>query len=247
MDKLTSFINTRLATGCSISDKLAGILSTMIFQNEYPPNYMFPNENDFCKQLGIGRNSLRETYKILESNGFIRRTKRGTFVNDRETVLKNMPMSLAIRLTKDAKILEYRTMVECGIVEYAAERASEENLEHMELFIQQMLEHSNVASERIYYDYLFHFELAKAADNPLFITVMQPIQEYMLNPDNIKSNQERILRNTQNASAHHRSILEAVRRRDKVSARSALLAHMMDYSNYLSACEQAHNSDKPAQ
>ena len=140
-------------------------------------------------------------------------------------------MNMRARLieTSGGKILEYRTMVECGIVEYAAERATEENLEHMELFIQQMLEHSNVASERIYYDYLFHFELAKAADNPLFITVMQPIQEYMLNPDNIKSNQERILRNTQNASAHHRSILEAVRRRDKVSARSALLAHMMDY------------------
>ncbi|MFR9001535.1 MAG: GntR family transcriptional regulator [Anaerobutyricum soehngenii] len=46
---------------------------------------------ELCKQLGIGRNSLREAYKILEQNGFVTRCKRGTFVNDRETLLKKCP------------------------------------------------------------------------------------------------------------------------------------------------------------
>ena len=234
-NKLTSFINSHLASNGSISDELAGILSTMIFKGEYPPGYIFPNENDFCRQLGIGRNSLRETYKILESNGFITRTKRGTFVNSKEKVLENMPMSLALRLTKHAKTLEYRTMVECGIVEYAAERATDEHFQNMELYIQQMLVNENNPTERISNDYLFHLELAKAADNPLFITVMQPIREYMLNPENVSADKDRIIRNTKVAATHHQEILNAVRQHDKSAARMAMYSHMMDYGNYLTS------------
>ena len=232
MEKLTAFISSRLASAGTVSDELAGILTTMIFNGDFPPNYMFPNETVFCKQLGVGRNSLRETYKILESTGLITRTKRGTFVNDRDTVIKNMPISLALRLTQNAKVLEYRRMIEVGIVAYAAERAPDENIKNMEMYINKTLENKFDPVERITNDYLFHLEISKSTQNDLFVTLMQPICDFMLDPATIEKSRDRIINNTENAVAHHRNILEAIKHKDKAESQKAMFAHMSDYGGY---------------
>ena len=41
----------------------------------------FPNENELCKKLNIGRSTLREAYAPLETLHLITRTKTGTCVS----------------------------------------------------------------------------------------------------------------------------------------------------------------------
>ena len=60
------------------SDFLADRIRDMIASGEFGDGYAFPNENDFCKRLKVSRGTLREAYKILDTQGFIHRKKHGT-------------------------------------------------------------------------------------------------------------------------------------------------------------------------
>lgn len=234
MDSLTEFANQRLASTQSISDELASILAAKIYAGDYVDNYVFPNELELCKQLGIGRNSLREAYKILEQNGFVTRTKRGTFVNDRETLLKKMPLSLALRLANDKEMLEHRIVVEGGIVEFAAKRATKENIQNMKEFIEKMAENEHNPKERLRYDYLFHYEIAKAGHNDLFLASMASVEAFVLSETRFEQNKQRIINNTKNAVNFHKNILTAIEAGDAVKAREAMLAHLCNYQLYFS-------------
>lgn len=83
----------------NIVDELIFSLRQMIISGDLPPGYSFPNETAFCDQLGIGRTTLREAYKALESGGFISRTKRGTFVNSSQDIAEAIPFSMMIEMS----------------------------------------------------------------------------------------------------------------------------------------------------
>ena len=66
----------------NISDVIFRRIRDAIISGELPPGYVFPNENELCKKLNIGRSSLREAYSPLETLKLISRSKAGTYVND---------------------------------------------------------------------------------------------------------------------------------------------------------------------
>ena len=238
-------LNIHLALRQSIPDQLAGILSVKIFQGEFPPHYVFPSETVFCKQLGIGRNALREAYKILESNGFIVRTKRGTFVAERDAYLPKMPVDLLMHLTENAKALEYREMIECAIIVYSAKNATQDNFDRMQQLIEEMSKNKYDPEARIHADFLFHLEVAKAAKNDLFLTAFKPIEDLVLNPDNIEKSRQRLITHTEIAVYHHTMILEALKSRDGLAAQNAMRTHLEDYGDHLLRPSGSHSpSDK---
>ena len=51
----------------NISDVIFRRIRDAIISGELPPGYVFPNENELCKKLNIGRSSLREAYSPLET------------------------------------------------------------------------------------------------------------------------------------------------------------------------------------
>ncbi|MFZ3080408.1 MAG: GntR family transcriptional regulator [Bellilinea sp.] len=64
-------------------------LLNYIEQNQLKPNDQLPSETDFAKNLGVSRNTLREAYIELESEGvIIRRHGIGTFVTH-STVIRD--------------------------------------------------------------------------------------------------------------------------------------------------------------
>lgn len=64
-----------------ISEELFEKLRDAILSGELPAGYVFPNENELCQKLNIGRGSLREAYSRLETLHMITRSKTGTYVN----------------------------------------------------------------------------------------------------------------------------------------------------------------------
>ena len=57
-----------------ISEELFLKLRDAILNGDLPEGYVFPNENELCQQLHIGRGSLREAYSCLETLHLITRT-----------------------------------------------------------------------------------------------------------------------------------------------------------------------------
>ena len=122
----------RFAENPNASSILSSRLKEMILSETLPAGFIFPNELAFCSQLGVGRGTLRDAYKELEALGFITRTKRGTYVNDKDTISRSMTLDATLKAAEFSDLLEFRKMFECGTVRLAAERASAEDIAAME-------------------------------------------------------------------------------------------------------------------
>lgn len=92
----------------SIVDSARKYLETCIFSGEYKPGQQV-KEQEVASSLGISRPPIREAFKILEAEGFLRREpRRGVFVSDLTGVdiweiytLKIALYSLAVTLAID--------------------------------------------------------------------------------------------------------------------------------------------------
>ena len=66
----------------SIVDSARKYLETCIIRGEYKPGQQV-KEQEVASSLGISRPPIREAFKILEAEGFLRREpRRGVFVSD---------------------------------------------------------------------------------------------------------------------------------------------------------------------
>ena len=89
----------------NISDVIFRRIRDAIISGELPPGYVFPNENELCKKLNIGRSSLREAYSPLETLKLITRSKSGTYVNDLDIYQNAMNFeAIAERISPDEVI-----------------------------------------------------------------------------------------------------------------------------------------------
>lgn len=209
----------------NIATSLANRLTEMIIANELPQNYVFPGEPALCEKLGIGRGTLREAYKILESSGYITKSRRGTMVNPQSSVIQAMPFSAAIELANYKDLLEFRSIFESEIARLAALRADEAHIINLEYYLAMMKVFVADHAELTYYDMRFHQELAKATQNGLLITTMEMAtpsfcdgirQAFMIDTE----------RNIQSALESHRNILAAVKMRDAQKAWAEMNEHI---------------------
>ena len=98
----------------NISDVIFRRIRDAIISGELPPGYVFPNENELCKKLNIGRSSLREAYSPLETLKLISRSKAGTYVNDLDIYQNAMNFEAIAKQTDVKNIAEYRQIFEIG-------------------------------------------------------------------------------------------------------------------------------------
>ena len=233
MKKMTSGNPLELlkqVSGNSLPDQLAERLRYLIVNNDIGQGYVFPNENDFCAFLNVGRGTLREAYKTLEGQGFISRSRRGTIVNDWNVIAEKLPLSTALELSDFQELLEFRCMVEEQTAELAAIRRTDEDLVKLEASMENMQKNIGNASKLAVYDTVFHIELAHASGNRLLDTVTNAIISsyaasfFKLFDSNVE------LRG--HAIDYHRRILRAVVDKDPIEARRVMKEHIIDVVSY---------------
>ena len=221
----------RFAENPNASSILSSRLKEMILSETLPAGFIFPNELAFCSQLGVGRGTLRDAYKELEALGFITRTKRGTYVNDKDTISRSMTLDATLKAAEFSDLLEFRKMFECGTVRLAAERASAEDIAAMEKSVEG-LSSSSEASMQSDFDAAFHMDVARAAHNSIMEASMYSIiglfRKFIftsLSGDNGKRSPEtRIYR----AVWYHEKILEAIQERNPDDAEHYMMEHILD-------------------
>lgn len=159
-----------------LSEDLFIKLRNAILSGEIPGGYIFPNENELCKQLDIGRSTLREAYASLETLNLITRTKNGTFVN-KETEVKNpMNFDLVAKYSNPKDIMEFREIIEVGIAYSAAKNATKDDIEKLEYWVEMMKKsYSDIATLTIY-DFEFHSQLAQICGNELLNIALQVVR-----------------------------------------------------------------------
>lgn len=218
----------------SVSDQLFDRLSQLILSGGLPAGYTFPNETALCEQLHIGRTSLREAYKALELSGFITRTKRGTKVNERDSILKAAPLRALFTDADRGDFAEFRSMIETDCAGLAASHAGDDAI--------ALLSERNAACadayakrnyrDLFYADMAFHQALAQAGGNKLLVDISDIMHEALEHSvfDNFLAALDRDPELFDDVMRQHAAIVEAIGAHDPEAARRAMSLHLQAVS-----------------
>jgi len=215
------------------ADVLAERFRDLIIQGEIEAGYVFPNENDFCKELCVSRSTLREAYKALETTGFIKRVKgHGTVVNDFYDISKSAPFEVSVKMSAFDDLIEFREMIESELAKLAAERATESNIEKIKEALFKMKENASDISKLTYYDTKFHMEIAYASNNKLLIHTMKNV-EAAFSEGVYNAFQVDTTANIEQAIIYHTNILNAIEQRDAAKAQELMRMHIRSVKSRL--------------
>lgn len=215
-----------------ISDAIAATLERRILEGSLKAGDRLPPERELAVDLGVSRPSLREAIQKLASKGMVQsRQGGGTFVTDAlestffdpwQDMMGNHP-----NLRED--MLEFRRMLEGQAAEWAAERATDADLQRLEQTFGALSAafEANDTEHRSDADIAFHQAVGDAAHNVLLGHLSSALLRLM--HDNIRLNLGE-LKAVPAASSllmrQHAAIYEAVRDKKPQAARAAAETHI---------------------
>ncbi len=218
----------------SMADQVYEQIREMIRSQKLEPGYVFPNETEMCTQMHIGRSTLREAYKQLALAGYITRTKRGTYVNDREAVLGAMTLKAAVEESSAEEFREFRYMLECQTSALAAQHATDGDLAELRSIQDDLVRARKELDLEVMMrlDKAFHVGIATATHNQLFIVSMFAVSAVW---------NAQVLRNFKHAVEvdhnvldimlqDHERILDSLISRDVDAAQEAMRSHITNVS-----------------
>lgn len=199
-------------------EQVIDYIDHMVESGELKFGDKLPSERVFSETLGVSRGTIRDAFRILESQGVIE-TKPGgrrRLTNIVDSTI--FPEESAIdRLRKSAilDMLEVREILEVASMALVCARATDEEI----LELEKMFETSNDGKD----DYLFHYKLAELSANRVLMKFMKINFELMAKARELNFvNRE----NHQISNEEHRDILRAIKQRDSAAAQLAMKTHM---------------------
>lgn len=199
----------------------------LIMDETLKPGYVFPNENEMCRQLRIARSSLREVYAALSAMGFISRSKAGTYVNSTRQIASSIPLRYLLRHSSWNEVMEFRVMVESQTAALAARYADEVSIREMENIIEQMKIADSDPRKLTALDINFHMSIATASNNLLLKNTLAAITTelersgysgFSIDPGTTVTN----------SISFHQQILQAIREHDQKLAKKNMTNHIQD-------------------
>ncbi len=198
-------------------------IASDICADVFPVGGFLPTENELCLRYGVSRTVIRESLKILESKGLVRgRSRVGTVVCAKEewNILDQQvlewigPRIFELDLLKC--VLDARRAIEPFAAEFAAERATVQEVAEIERAWEQMRDAEGDVARFTEADVAFHAGLLKASHNQVFMqlaSIIRAALEFSL----YASNEAVDARGE--AVEIHKQLVEALRMRDKAAAR----------------------------
>lgn len=205
---------------------VAGRLVDDIASRRLKPGDPVPAERQLAETLAVGRSSIREALRMVESRGLIASAGNGTFVVADYGNPLNTSLALLMEMGDGdlRQLFEVRKVLEVEMAGLAAERRSDEDVERMRRAIEAMDEGLASAERYIAGDLEFHQAVVAATGNRIARSMMHAIRDVMrralLSIYQIPGSPERSMQ-------QHRQILEAVVAGRPDEARARMREHLL--------------------
>ena len=214
-----------------LSDKVAEQLLKMItIEKKFNIGDKLPNENELASELGVSKTTLREAVKFLIAHNVLEiRRGKGTFVADNKELTEDYGFSELENLAMNGMyFFETRTMIEPTMANYAAQRATADDIE--ELIEIDRIVNLNVDNTeyRTELDERFHCAIAKATKNEFVIKILPVIFAGMDMKSIFKVVSPEVKDYTIN---DHKMIIEFIKKGDAAGAEAAMRMHLMHAYN----------------
>jgi GntR family transcriptional regulator, transcriptional repressor for pyruvate dehydrogenase complex len=143
------------------------------------PGDALPTERQLTERYGVGRSSVREALRILESQGLIESQGSGMFAVAafRNPLNQSFSLLLSLDVSNMRELYEIRMLLEGELAALAAERRSDEDLGRMLTALQEMRDGLESESRYIDADLRFHLAIADATQNRFALHMMQALRE----------------------------------------------------------------------
>lgn len=206
-----------------LADSIAQRITEMIeVEGRFAVGDKLPNENDLAQELGVSRSTLREAVKILTTSGILEiKRGKGTFVTANTIINSGDFGDIASGLDD---LFEMRLMFEPDCAYYAAERATDEEIEIICKYGEAVKKKILSGEDRTAEEQKFHESIANATHNS-FVKQFMPIifnaikkgvvvltKDQDVSDDNLKDD---------------RLIMEFLKKRNPEGARTAMRLHII--------------------
>lgn len=183
-----------------------------------------------AERLQVSRASVREALSALQMLGLLdARSGEGTYIRQVNIESLVAPLAWVLYMEKDTvlELLEVRKIFEVQAVALAAERANLEDLQELEDALHMMYQDLQTEQLGEKADQRFHFAIARATHNTIFIHLMNVLSDTMertLQASRIKlyegSDMPRRL------YEEHVTIFQAIQHRDISQASQLMYSHL---------------------
>lgn len=160
---------------------VAESLLALISERHLKPGDTLPTERELMQHYGVGRSSVREALRMLESKGLISAGGSGAFAvaDFRNPLNDSLSLLLAVEEGSLRELFEVRRILEGEAVALATERGNESYFERMRAATELMREGLADREEYIEADVAFHLTIAEATQNRLILHLMHAIRDQL--------------------------------------------------------------------
>lgn len=218
-------------------EQVITILKNKIEQGDFLIGEKLPSERELSKELNVSRGTLRDAFRILESQEVIETKPGGGRILLKEINPAFESENRFIDEIKQAAILELieaRQIIEIGIIDLVCQNAEDEELYDLKRILEKAHENGVITDENT--DFIFHYSLAKASKNSVLINFIE------LNLNLINEARNINFDNKQHVTAAHQEhtlIIDALISRDANKAKQAMAHHFAKIKERME--EKQHN------
>ena len=211
-----------------VSEEIIGQVRDLITSGRLQIGDRLPAERELAKILQVGRSTVREAIRALESLGILEaRPGEGTFLVSNPAEAQPDPITAnAFKSWENQRTLfEVRMVIEPDLAALAARRASFEQILKMREILREQETAVRQGETGIKADSTFHFLMAEAAGNAMLLRIMDSLM------DLLRETRETSLQaggRSLRSMRQHKAILRAIETRDPAAAERHMREHITE-------------------
>ncbi len=216
-----------VARRTSLVDEVTQSIRELVESSKLSAGDRLPTEIELLEKHQVSRSVLREAINRLETIGLVEvRQGHGMFVGNADSIancLQFARTAMAITPGNLEDFGELRGELECWASRQAASVATPEQVAELEELVVQLDDTQREYEEAIQTDFLFHHKLFEIAGNQLITSLMDVLQQFVLE-GMLQTTPEP--RDREISQKLHRAIVQAIRKGDSMAAEEAMRQHM---------------------
>ena len=212
--------------GPALYQAIRDYIKQYILDHDLKPGDALPSEGQLVDDLGVGRSSVREAVKSLQSVGIVDvRQGNGLYVRELnfDPMLEAFIFGMQFDPNTLAELFQIRSWLEIAVIGDAVGHLSDDDLSRLEDVLKKWEERVRACEEYSDLDETFHQIIYNVLDNQTMMKLFSAFWVSFTSLDN------KIIHDTdpENVLLLHRGILDAIRIRDRDLTRRMLSQHFV--------------------
>jgi GntR family transcriptional repressor for pyruvate dehydrogenase complex len=218
----------------TLVDRVTDEIRRMILSGEIEPGEFLPTRKELAAQFDVGLSTVHEAIQALTAVGMLEsRPGKGTWVrDDMDTLIHPAAVKTRLGELDDQQIYDARSVIEVALTEFAAQRATPEDIERIGAAMRALEAAVQDDEAFVEADLEFHLAVAKAGRNELLEQFYHLSRKLLA--EVIAAMMGRVPGVKEDSIRLQRVIAQAIEQHDAQKARLAAVDHMKYFARCLS-------------